>query len=875
MKRIRLFFASIKGQLIIGVVLLQASLMGLFIYDFISREEEFSQQRSLNNLGNLGRLVASNASLSLLNNDLVALGELVSQIEHLPDIEKIYITDANFRVRASNDPAAFNQTFADPRSLAIQEDLRRSPAGSVHTLHDALLDTGAVITVGGKTIGFVRIISTTQSITEQMGRLLEYGIVYILIAIMAMTLIAWLIIRKLTKKLTLLSVAAGEIARGNYAVSLPPFEERDEISRMGRAFRVMIASIHDQVSELESMLEKVQEAEALERQRYTQSEKYQRALFQWAEIGYEDPQTAIRNAVEISAHTLDVERVSVWFLNSDLSALECRDLYTLSSSLHADGFRLGRHDYPHYFEAVVEGRMIAAEDAWNDPLTREFTEGYLKPLGIVSMLDMPIVQGGKVIGVVCHEQIGGKRMWRPEEKEFAIAVTNALALAFEIDKRKQIETTLEYQAHHDGLTDLSNRSLFVDRLEHAIKKAKRRGNKLAVLFIDLDRFKEINDSFGHQMGDMVLVAVADRLRENLREIDTIARLGGDEFTLIIEDIDDQLKVNEIASKLVETLQHPMEIGGHQLYVTVSIGVSLYPLDGEDSQSLLRNADSAMYKAKEEGRNSFQYYSQELTERAFERVAMESSLRRAIANGEFVVYYQPQVDGTTDAIIGMEALVRWNHPQMGLVTPARFIPIAEETGLILAIDEWVMKSAMRQMAGWYAQGLEPGVLSLNLAMKQLWRETCVETIDAMLRESGCRSGWIELEVTEGEIMKNPEKAIAILGGLRDLGVQLAIDDFGTGYSSLSYLKRLPLDILKIDQSFVRGLPEHHEDAAIVRAIIALAQSLGMETIAEGVETKEQKDFLVANGCHLIQGYFYGQPVPAEEMEKMLELSAKKV
>jgi diguanylate cyclase (GGDEF)-like protein len=529
---------------------------------------------------------------------------------------------------------------------------------------------------------------------------------------------------------------------------------------------------------------------------------------------------------------------------------------------------LQRSDYPLYFEAIDHGGIIAADDAQNDPQTGEFSESYLKPLRIFSMLDMPITVDAKVIGVVCHEHVGSIRHWSPEEKEFAITIANALALTFEIDKRKKIEQILDYKAYHDELTHLSNRAQFIDRLEHAIKKAKRQEDMLAVLFIDLDRFKEINDSLGHEMGDEVLIEIANRLQEHLREIDTIARLGGDEFTLIVEDIEDIEKVNTIALKLLSALQQPMLINEHQLYVTVSIGISLFPLDGDNAQSLLRNADSAMYKAKEEGRNSYQYYTAELTQRAFQRVSLESSLRRAIANREFVVYYQPQMNGVTDEMIGMEALVRWQHPEMGLITPAHFIPLAEETGLILAIDAFVMEEAMEQISRWYSEGLNPGIVSLNLAMKQLWQENFAVTLQMMLETNGCKAEWIELEVTEGEVMKNPEKAIGILKQIHDLGVKLAIDDFGTGYSSLSYLKRLPLDILKIDQSFVRGIPENIEDVAIVQSIIALAKNMGMSVIAEGVETLQQKEFLVENGCLNIQGYFYARPISASEMDDRL-------
>jgi len=290
---------------------------------------------------------------------------------------------------------------------------------------------------------------------------------------------------------------------------------------------------------------------------------------------------------------------------------------------------------------------------------------------------------------------------------------------------------------------------------------------------------------------------------------------------------------------------------------------------------LKYADAAMYKAKDEGRNNFQFYSAEMTERAFEHVAMEASLRQALEKEEFIVYYQPQMDGIEDKLIGMEALVRWKHPTMGLVSPAKFIPIAEETGLIVPLDQWVMKTAMRQIVQWYEKGFNPGVLALNLAMKQLQQKDFITMFESLIQETGCKPEWLELEVTEGQIMLNPEDAVATLSEISDMGIELAIDDFGTGYSSLSYLKRLPIDKLKIDQSFVRELPYDEEDAAIAKAVIALSQSLNLSVIAEGVETVAQKDFLIENGCKNIQGYFYGRPMPAEEMKTILEAGQKDI
>jgi len=446
----------------------------------------------------------------------------------------------------------------------------------------------------------------------------------------------------------------------------------------------------------------------------------------------------------------------------------------------------------------------------------------------------------------------------------------------DITNRKNTESqimeqkdSLYYQAHHDDLTELPNRTLFQDRLNQAMKKAKRAHSKVALLFIDLDHFKEINDSLGHDVGDEVLKVVTTRLNKCKRAEDTLARLGGDEFTIIVEDLHHVQGASFIAKKILESLSLSINVNDNALYVSSSIGISIYPDDGKSTQSLLKFADSAMYKAKDEGRNNFQYYNTTLTELAFERIVMEASLRDALKNEEFVVYYQAQVNGMTNTIIGMEALVRWQHPTMNLISPAKFIPLAESTGLIVELDRYVMKTAMTQIARWYKDGLNPGMMSMNLAMKQLKQEDLIVTIENLILETGSKAQWMELEVTESQIMTDPDEAIKVLEQISDLGIELAIDDFGTGYSSLAYLKKLPIDKLKIDQTFIRDLPGNEDDIGITKAVIALAKSLNLKVIAEGVETKEQKDFLVANGCENIQGYFYSKPLPTSEMESFLK------
>ncbi len=454
-------------------------------------------------------------------------------------------------------------------------------------------------------------------------------------------------------------------------------------------------------------------------------------------------------------------------------------------------------------------------------------------------------------------------------------VAGLVGYSQDITKRKKAEAELlkqkdilDHQAHHDALTGLANRILFNDRLEQSLKKAKRSNSKIAVLFIDLDHFKEINDSLGHAVGDDILKVVTNRLNSSIRNEDSIARLGGDEFVIMLDGLIQGQNASLLAQKILEVLAKPITIEGHILYVSSSIGISIYPDDGVNTDNLLKYADAAMYKAKAEGRNNFQFYSSEMTELAFERVVMEASLRAALEDEDFIVYYQPQIDAKKNELVGMEALVRWNHKTMGIISPAKFIPLAETTGLIIELDQFVMRTAMKQMVQWYKDGLTPGKLALNLAVKQLQQKDFIEVLQSMLSETKCKPEWIELEVTEGKIMHNPEEAIVVLNQISDIGIELAIDDFGTGYSSLSYIKKLPIHKLKIDQSFIRDLPDDAEDSAITKAIISLTHNLNLKVIAEGVETKEQKDFLINNGCNYIQGYFYSKPVDADAMREIL-------
>ncbi len=446
-------------------------------------------------------------------------------------------------------------------------------------------------------------------------------------------------------------------------------------------------------------------------------------------------------------------------------------------------------------------------------------------------------------------------------------VTHYVSVMADVSELERTRAELAHLAQHDPLTDLPNRLLFQDRLEHALERARREQGMLAVLFLDLDRFKDINDSLGHAAGDRLLQEVAGRLRGAVRREDTVARMGGDEFIILMEGLRHEEDAEHLARKLLAALATPMRIDGGAYYVTTSIGISLYPRDGTDGETLVRNADAAMYRAKARGRNAYDFYTEALTQRAMERVQLETELRQALARGQLSVHYQPLVELASGRLVGAEALLRWRHPELGEVSPERFIPIAEETGLICEIGAWVLREACRQAKAWLDAGLPIGTVAVNVAGPQIQRSDFVATVRQTLAETGLAPEHLELEVTEGFVMGQAESAIGVLEGLSRLGVRLAIDDFGTGYSSLAYLKRLPFDKLKVDKSFVRGLPEDEEDAAIAAAVIALGRALGLTVLAEGVETAAQADYLRYLGCHQAQGWYYGRPVPAQALHAL--------
>ncbi|MBK9607159.1 MAG: EAL domain-containing protein [Betaproteobacteria bacterium] len=437
-----------------------------------------------------------------------------------------------------------------------------------------------------------------------------------------------------------------------------------------------------------------------------------------------------------------------------------------------------------------------------------------------------------------------------------------------VDEQVAHATRVEYLAFHDGLTTLPNRSLFSKLLGQSIKQAQRQHRSLAVLFLDLDRFKHINDTLGHEAGDQLLQQVAVRLKACLRDSDTVARLGGDEFVVLLPDLDDERYVATVAQKALAAIASPFAVLGREFRVTASVGISVYPQDGQDEQTLTKNADIAMYQAKEDGKNNFRFYSDALNANTLERLTLESSLRHALEHNEFELHYQAKREIRSGRITGMEALLRWQHPDLGTVAPMQFIPVAEETGLIVPIGKWVLLTACRQNVAWQRAGQAPLCMAVNLTPRQFADENLLADLAAILAATGMDAQLLELEISEGMLMRDVPKTMRILTALKTMGVRIAIDDFGIGYSSLSNLRQFPLDTIKIDRSFIRDVASVDADKALTEAIIAMGRTLSLTVVAQGVETREQAEFLRRNACDELQGFYFNKPVPAEQFGELL-------
>jgi diguanylate cyclase (GGDEF)-like protein/PAS domain S-box-containing protein len=587
----------------------------------------------------------------------------------------------------------------------------------------------------------------------------------------------------------------------------------------------------------------------------------------------EDPDQAMPQIIETICTAFGWECGSHWSLDKDGELLRCAtswgekappiwEFLALTKKMSApNGVDLPGRAWANREPLFVKD--IASEPGFSRTAAAQ-------QAGLHGALAFPIMTGGRIFGVI---ELFSAEPIQPDESLTQLLKSLGAQIG-QCFQRKLAEDQLRFIATHDPLTELANRSMFNERLRHALNQSTRYNRGLAVMFIDIDRFKVVNDSLGHSAGDRLLQDCAKRLTECLRESDIVARLGGDEFVVMIENFTGPRDAIAVAQKVLVGLNQPFFVDDQEFLMSASIGISTFPDDGADVETLVKNADIAMYRAKDQGRNNYQFYSAQMNKHTFERLAMESSLRRAVERNEFLLHYQPKLDLRTGAIAGVEALVRWKHPDWGMVSPAQFIPLAEETGLIVQIGEWVLKTACEQSRQWRDQGI-PGVrVAVNLSARQFAQESLLQGVAKIIAESGLTPECLELEITESMVMQNAEHATETLQKLKAMGVSLAIDDFGTGYSSLAYLKRFPIDCVKIDRSFIKDIPVDADDMAITKGVIALGHSLRLKVVAEGVETKEQQEFLQANDCDEMQGFLFSKPLPAEEVTTLLKNHVQK-
>ena len=579
---------------------------------------------------------------------------------------------------------------------------------------------------------------------------------------------------------------------------------------------------------------------------------------------------ALRDVLRTFCQVADWDYGARWVLNNEEQKLNCVEIWHINDpdiAAFAETNRQAQRDFLPREGGLLRGVWISRELVWLEDAAAEKSltrAAELAASGLHAGMAFPILILGKFYGVV--EFFSTER--RPRDDRLIRIARSIGSQIGQFIARKEAEQNLTFFANHDTLTGLPNRAMFSQRLGQAVARAQRNARKMAVMFIDLDRFKVINDTLGHDAGDRLLQEAASRLRSCLREGDTIARQGGDEFVVLVEDLVDAGQAAGVAQKILENVSRPYMLSGQEFSVTASVGVSIYPEDATDVQALMKNADIAMYRAKDAGKNNFQFYSAQANRHTLERLALETDLRYALERGELQLHYQPKIDAQSGRLTGGEALIRWTHPARGVISPAQLIALAEETGLIIVIGDWVLRTACSDMKRWAAQGLPPVPMAINLSARQFGREGLAETIAATLREFALDASRLELEITESAVMDNAERAAAVLERLHAMGVRVALDDFGTGYSSLGYLKRFPVDIVKIDRSFISDIPQDKDDSAITRAVIAMAHSLQLKVVAEGVETAEQVRFLREHGCDELQGYRFGEPCDAAAFAGLL-------
>ncbi len=792
--------------LIISVALTLTLSLSLINYRFEARDQ-LAQE-----LEDIAHILAANSTAALTFDDEQVATDILSSLHGHSSIFYSELFDKEGR--------PFSHYGDSDKALDAFSD----PSTKGHQFDGQYLTVTSPVSLAGQPLGAIRILAHMDRLHVQLIRQVAISAGIILIAIFISSFLAYRLRRTIAQPVMQLTGLMERVSRERTYSLRAPTGSTDEIGRLALGFNQMLADIETRDQQLAAHQQQLEQKVT---ERTSSLAEANTCLAQYARV-YES--------------TLD----GVLILDANQRILATNNAFT-----HITG----------YTEAEAIGQKPS------------LLSSGLHDQGFYTEMWNSITQAGHWRGEVLNRRKDGELFFEEltisANKDEAGEVVNYIGIFSDITALKESRQRLEHLAHYDALTGLPNRLLFSDRIEHAIHSAHRQQCQLALLFIDLDRFKIINDTLGHAAGDILLQEVAKRLQDCVRESDTVARFGGDEFALLLEGFSDPQAPDKLAQKVLDALLKPVALEGQDAFIGGSIGICCYPQDGEDASTLLKHADIAMYQAKQQSGSSYHFYTYDPDDHANKRLSLETDLHQAIERGELELHYQPQIDLVNGRLVGAEALLRWNHPEQGSISPARFIPLAEESGLIVKLTEWVLNTACEQINIWQAACLAVPPIAINISAQQLKRYGLVDMVKAALDQFELEGQRLDIEVTEGMFIQQPALAAQILNELKALGVSISIDDFGTGYSSLAKLKELPLDTLKIDQSFVREIPHEPRDMAISQAVIVLGHSLGLKVIAEGVETEAQQAFLRNAGCDQAQGYLYAKPLPANEFALLMK------
>jgi len=814
------FSASVRRQLIWGVALVHAAMMTLFVADLTVKQHEFLVDSQVDQAQSLAETLSVTAITPMLSSDLSGLQELVMAVAKYPGVLHVMAVHSSGKILAHSEPVRRGQYVVDLPQFAGAVPGQ----GQILAQTDELVDVVTPVMANQQRLGWVRVGVGQSKAAARLESISRSGVLYTALAIAVGVLLAWVLARRLTRRLSGLAQVADSVRTGSLALRAGA-SGTDELSHLAKAFNFMLDALEARVH--------------TERQLQTElSAEKELAQVTLASIG--DAVITTDQCAHITFMNAAAEKLTGW-RNDDVQGRAVGEIFHLLDVLT-------REPVP---EPVARVLALAAAQTGQDPEPPDSAW----PSAAVPGEGLLLSRSGQEASV----ESSVSPIFAPDGE-----VLGCVLVFRDVSEKHKIQHRLQWQAGHDALTGLPNRILLADRFARALDRARRQNTQLAVCMLDLDQFKPVNDTYGHEAGDALLVQTAQRLTQELRGIDTLCRLGGDEFVILFEDVEDSATLHGALARILALLAEPFDVGGHRIGVSASIGMTVFPSDDSDADTLMRHADQAMYVAKQSGRNRYHLFdvSQDLqmqsARQTFERV------RQAVRDGELCLHYQPKVNLRTGDVVGFEALLRWQHPQDGLVPPLKFLPLVEQTDVIVDIGEWVTEQALTQMARWRQQG-NTWPVSVNIAARHFQRSDFLERLKSTLaRHAEVAPSMLEFEILESVALGDIRAMNVLMASCQQLGIAFSLDDFGTGYSSLSYLKHLPVQTLKIDQSFVRNMRDDKDDLALVGAVINIAHLFGRQVLAEGVETPAQGQQLLALGCETVQGYGIARPMPPDEV-----------